>query len=92
MMDSAAPALKPRRMLLLIKFTSELKFNRYAIRQITPTIRAVRAAICAHRSVSPPDNTATVEPIIRDIEDVGPIATCFEVVKNAKNNPPARQQ
>ena len=62
------------------------------MKQSTPTTSAVNSAIAAHLAVSPPDKTATVEPIIRDMEDVGPTATCLEVVKKAKKSPPARQQ
>ena len=92
MIDSAAPALKPSNILSLIKFTNELSRNRKAIKQIHATANAVNAAMAAHLAGSPPDKTATVVPTIKEIAEVGPTATCFELVKNAKNKPPAKQQ
>ena len=79
-------------MLSLIKFTSELNLKIKAVIQITATTSAVSSAIAAHFCRSPPESTATVEPIINEIEEVGPTATWRDVVKIAKNNPPARQQ
>jgi hypothetical protein len=62
------------------------------MKQITATTNAVNPAIAAHLMGSPPDSTATVEPIISDIDEVGPTATCLEVVKTANRSPLARQQ
>ncbi len=47
------------------------------------TTKAVSPAIVAHRMGSPPDSTATVEPTISEMEEVGPTATCLDVVKMA---------
>ena len=86
------PALNPSNILSLIKFTRELNLKRKAIKHNAATTSAVSAAIAAQRCKSPPASVATVVPIIREVADVGPTATCCEVVKKANNNPPARQQ
>ena len=46
MMVSPAPALKPTRMLSLIRRTSMLSLNSHAIRQSSATAKAARLAIC----------------------------------------------
>ena len=56
------------------------------------TANAVNPAISAHLDGSPPESTATVEPIMSEMEEVGPTATCLDVVNKAKKSPPAKQQ
>ena len=82
-MVSAAPALKPRRMVSLMKFTSELSRKTHASRHIAATTSAVSAAICAHRPGSPAAMSATVTPTSREIAEVGPIASWRDEPKSA---------
>ena len=91
-MDKAAPALNPNKMLSLIKLIRELSLKMNANKQMTATVSAVRAAMPAQSLGSPPERTATVEPIISEMDEVGPTATCLDVVKMAKTNPAAKQQ
>lgn len=60
--------------------------------QMMATASAVSSAIPAHLAGSPPDSTATVDPTMSEMEEVGPTATCLDVVNKAKKSPPAKQQ
>ena len=77
-MVNPAPALKPTRMLSLISFTSTLSRNSHASRLSAATVKAARLAICAYRCISPPAISPTVPAIIREMADVGPIASWRE--------------
>ena len=92
MIDSAAPALNPTRILSLIKLTIELNFNAQATKQIIATTNAANPAMSIHFCWSPPESIATVDPTIKEIEEVGPTAICFDEVNNAKNKPPISVQ
>ncbi len=74
-MVSAAPALKPSRMVSLMKFTSELSRRSHATRQMAATTSAVNAAMAAQRDGSPSAMPATVAPTSNEIAEVGPIAS-----------------
>ena len=80
-MVSAVPALKPSKIVSLMKLTSPLRRSSHASRLSRATASAASEAIAAHRAASPPAMPATVEPTIRAIADVGPIASCREVPK-----------
>jgi hypothetical protein len=82
-MVKPAPALKPTRMLSLISRTSMLSRSSQATRQNSATIMAARLAICAYRCASPSAIPATVSAIIKEIADVGPIASCREEPSSA---------
>ena len=75
-MVSAAPALKPSRIVSLMKFTSELRRSSHAARQIAATTSAVSAAMAAQRDGLPSAIPAMVAPTSIEIAEVGPIASC----------------
>lgn len=83
MMVSPAPALKPTRMLSLIRRTSMLSRNIHAIRQRVATATAVKLAICAYRTASPAASAPTVAAIISEIAEVGPTASCRDEPSSA---------
>ena len=72
---SAAPALKPSRMVSLMKFTSELRRSSHATTHMAATTSAVSAAMPAQRCGSPPAMPATVAPTSIEMAEVGPIAS-----------------
>lgn len=80
---SAAPALKPRRIVSLMKLTSELRRNSQASKHIAAMTSAVSAAIEAQRSGSPCAMPATVTPTSIEIAEVGPIASCRDEPNSA---------
>jgi hypothetical protein len=72
---SAAPALKPSRMVSLMKFTSVLSRKIHSTVLSTATSRAVSAAISVARSGSPDAMPAIVVPTSIEIAEVGPTAS-----------------
>ena len=82
-MVSAAPALKPSKMVSLMKLTSELNRSSHAAAHMAATTSAVSAAMSAQRAGSPFAMPATVTPTSREIADVGPIASWRDEPKNA---------
>jgi hypothetical protein len=80
---SAAPALKPSRMVSLMKLTSELSRNSQAITHIAAMTTAVSAAMDAQRAGSPCAMPATVTPTSIEIAEVGPIASWRDEPNNA---------
>ena len=83
MMVKPAPALKPTRMLSLIRRTSMLSRKIHAIRQRAATARAATLAIWAYRSGSPAASVPTVPAIISEIAEVGPTASWREAPSSA---------
>ena len=75
MIVSPAPALKPTRMLSLIRRTRMLSLKSQAIRQRIATAHAARLAICAYRTGSPAASDPTAPAIISEIAEVGPTAS-----------------
>ena len=80
---SAAPALKPSKIVSLIKLTSPLKRNSQASPDRPATTSAESAAMAIQRDESPSAMPATVLPTKRAIAEVGPIANCREVPNTA---------
>jgi hypothetical protein len=82
-MLNAAPALNPSRIVSLMKLISTLSLSAHASTLMQATSRAVRAAMAAHRSGSPPASPATVTPTRSEIADVGPTASWRDVPRRA---------
>ena len=82
-MVSAAPALKPSRIVSLMKLTSELKRNSHANTHMAAMTTAVSAAMDAQRPGSPCAMPATVTPTSIEIAEVGPIASWREEPNSA---------
>ncbi|MNK96052.1 hypothetical protein D3C87_1163150 [compost metagenome] len=82
-MVRAAPALKPNRMVSLMKLTSELSLNSHARKHITAISTAVSAQMEAQRAGSPAAIPATVTPTSIEMADVGPIASWRDVPNTA---------
>jgi hypothetical protein len=80
---SAAPALKPSRIVSLMKLTSELRRNSHASRHIAAMTAAVSAAMSAQRPASPCAMPAIVTPTSIEIAEVGPIANWRDEPKSA---------
>ena len=74
-MVRAAPALKPSRIVSLMKLTSEDSHSTQARKLMRANTRAVRAAIFALCATSPPAMPATVVPTSIEIAEVGPMAS-----------------
>ena len=72
---SAAPALKPSRMVSLMKLTRELNRSSQANTHMAAMTSAVSAAMSAQRPGSPCAIPATVTPTSIEIAEVGPIAS-----------------
>ena len=89
-MVSAAPALKPSRMVSLMKLTSVLSRSSQASTLMAANTSAVSAAMSAQRAGSPLAMPATVTPTSMEIADVGPTASCRDVPKSAYARPPTR--
>ena len=87
---SAAPALKPTRIVSLMKFTNPLKRRIQASALNAATTSAVSAAIAAQRAGSPFAMPATVVPTSMAIAEVGPIASWRDVPKSTYPRPPTR--
>jgi hypothetical protein len=73
-MASAAPALKPVKMLSEMKLTSTLNRKSQASAKTPATIRAVSGAREACRAGSPTARPARVTPRSREMAEVGPTA------------------
>ena len=71
-MVNAAPALKPSRIVSLMKLTSELSRSAHASTLMPATTSAVSAAMSAQRAGSPAAMPATVAPTSIEMADVGP--------------------
>ena len=82
-MVRAAPALKPSRIVSLMKFTSEESLRSQARKLMRANTRAVSAAIFAASAMSPPDMPATVVPTSREMAEVGPTASWREEPNSA---------
>ena len=89
-MVSAAPALKPSRIVSLMKLTSDDSRSAQAMKLIAAKSSAASAAICVHRSGSPAAIPATVVPTSIEIADVGPMASWREVPNSAYAMPANR--
>ena len=75
-MESAAPALKPVRMLSEMKLTITLSRRSQASRNRPAVSTVASAASDNSRSGSPPAICATVTPKTSEMAEVGPIARC----------------
>ena len=80
---SAAPALKPSRMVSLMKLTIELSRRTHASAHMAAMTSAVSAAMSAQRAGSPEAMPATVTPTSIEMAEVGPMASCRDEPKNA---------
>ncbi len=77
-MTKAAPALKPSRIVSLMKFTRDESLSAPATKLMAASSKAVSAAICAPFPISPPAMPATVVPTTMAMAEVGPIASWGE--------------
>ncbi len=82
-MTKAAPALKPSRIVSLMKLTSAESRSAPATKLRAAISKAVNAAICARFARSPPAMPTTVVPTSSEMAEVGPMASWGEEPKSA---------